>query len=112
MNLLQAGILHFNDDKFFRCHEVLEEAWTHERGPRRLFLQSLIHIAVAFYHWQQGNAAGAEAQLRKGIHKLESYLPTYEGIDTGRLCRDAQAALDHIEEHAQGWEYPRIYLAP
>jgi predicted metal-dependent hydrolase len=109
--MLQTAIHHFNHHEFFRCHEVLEEVWTHEHGPRRLFLQSLIHLAVAFYHWQQGNPAGAEAQLRKGLHKLESYLPAYEAIDTLRLSRDAQAALDRITQHAHGWEYPRIHLA-
>jgi len=44
--LLHRGIELFNDAKFFECHEVLEEAWTPERGPRRLFLQALIHVAV------------------------------------------------------------------
>ena len=37
--LLRRGIQLFNDGEFFECHEVLEEAWTPERGPRRLFLQ-------------------------------------------------------------------------
>lgn len=104
MTLLQAGIQHFNDGEFFRCHEVLEEAWTPERGPRRLFLQALIHMAVGLYHWQRGNAAGAEAQLRKGLGKLEGYLPSYEGVDTGRLYADARAVLE-----GHGWECFHIY---
>src|SRR5260370_13907254 len=49
--LLRKGILLFNNCDFFQCHEVLEEAWTKEVGPRRLFLQALIHVAVGFYHW-------------------------------------------------------------
>ena len=96
--MLQRGIQHFNTGEYFRCHEVLEEAWRTEHGPRRLFLQSLIHIAVAFHHWQQGNLVGAIGQLRKGLDKLEAYLPVYEGIDTGQLHLDAQAALDHMEK--------------
>jgi hypothetical protein len=109
VTLLQEGIEYFNRGEFFRCHEVLEEAWGPERGPARLFFQSLIHLAVAFYHWQRGNAAGAEAQLRKGLHKLAAYLPEYQGIDTARLHQDASAALERIEKEAQGWEYPRIH---
>jgi uncharacterized protein len=65
--LLQKGILLFNNCEFFQCHEVLEEAWTKEVGPRRLFLQALIHVAVGFYHCERANPAGASSQLKKGI---------------------------------------------
>ncbi len=112
MTLLQSGVALFNQQEFFRCHEVLEEAWTVEQGPRRVFLQSLIHIAVGFYHWQRDNHLGAVAQLRKGLLKLEAYLPAYEGIDTARLYRDAQAALASIEHREVGREFPRMHVAP
>ncbi len=92
-NHLQSGIQLFNQRQFFECHEVLEEAWTPERGPRRLFLQALIHLAVGLYHRERGNPKGAASQLRKGISKLEAYRPSYEGIDTKRLYKDAAAAL-------------------
>ena len=94
---LQHGIRLFNDGAFFECHEVLEEAWTPERGPRRLFLQSLIHVAVGLYHAGRGNPTGARRQLRKGLRKLTPYLPTCEGVDTARLHREATAALQQIE---------------
>ena len=51
--LLERGIALFNRGEYFDCHEVLEEVWTSERGRRRLFLQSLIHVAVGFYHDQR-----------------------------------------------------------
>ncbi len=108
--LLEAGIALFNRQEFFRCHEVLEELWTPERGPRRLFLQSLIHIAVGFYHWQRGNPAGASRQLRKALGKLEPYLPACEGIDTARLYREAAAALEAVESGSLR-AYPRIHAA-
>jgi len=94
---LQRGIQLFNDREFFHCHEVLEEAWTPERGPRRLFLQALIHLAVGFYHCERANPAGASSQFQKGLHKLALYLPSCEGIDTARLHRETLAALERIE---------------
>lgn len=109
--LLAAGIRLFNEGRFFACHEVLEEAWTPERDPRRLFLQSLIHLAVGLYHWQRGNPAGASRQLHKGLRKLAGYLPSCEGVDTGRLDRDARAALERIEARAEELAYPRIHMA-
>jgi predicted metal-dependent hydrolase len=104
------GIQLFNTRQFFVCHEVLEEVWTPERGPRRLFLQSLIHLAVGLYHWEQRNPEGATRQFRKGLRKLALYLPVCEGIDTARLHADSLRALEAIESGAQDLPFPAIHL--
>ena len=109
-NQLQAGVRLFNNREFFECHEVLEAAWTAAHGPRRLFLQSLIHIAVGFYHCERGNRAGAIRQLNKGLRKLDAFLPSYEGLNTAQLDRDVRAALEHIESDAAVASYPRIRM--
>ena len=109
---LDRGIHLFNRRQFFECHEVWEEVWTPERGPRRLFLQSLIHFAVAFHHNQRGNPQGAGRQLRKGLRKLAAYLPSCEAIDTARLHADCLIALQRIDSGAPQFEYPRIHLSP
>jgi predicted metal-dependent hydrolase len=109
--LLQKGITLFNNCEFFQCHEVLEEAWTKEVGPRRLFLQALIHLAVGFYHCERRNPPGARSQLKKGIHKLALYLPSCESIDTARLHRDALAALERVEVGAVVPVYPQIHTS-
>ena len=95
--LLARGIELFNRGDFFEAHEVWEEAWTPERDPRRLFLQSLIHVTVGAYHAAQGNPVGACRQLRKALRKLLPYLPVYEGVDTTRLSADARSMLSAIE---------------
>jgi predicted metal-dependent hydrolase len=109
-HLLERGISLFNHGEFFACHEVLEEAWTTERGPRRLFLQSLIHMAVGFYHHGRGNPVGAARQLRKGLRKLAGYLPVHESIDTARLEREAREALARLESGQPVLVYPLIHL--
>jgi predicted metal-dependent hydrolase len=108
---LQHGIRLFNAGRFFECHEVWEEVWTPQRGPRRLFLQSLIHFAVALHHAERGNPEGACRQLRKGLHKLAAYLPSCEGIDTARLHADGLLALEQIDCGGRVLEYPRIQLS-
>jgi predicted metal-dependent hydrolase len=105
------GIRLFNDRKFFECHEVLEEEWTPERGPRRLFLQSLIHLAVGLYHAERHNSTGAIRQLRKGLRKLAGYLPLCESIDTARLYREMLAVLEQIEEGAAEFAPPKMHTA-
>jgi uncharacterized protein len=108
-DLLQRGIHLFNSRQFFECHEVWEAVWTPERGPRRLFLQSLIHFAVALYHAERGNPEGATRQLRKGLRKLAAYLPACEGIDTARLHADGLTVLERIDSSAP-FEVPQIHL--
>jgi len=105
---LHHGIDLFNRSAFFECHEALEEIWTPEHGPRRLFLQSIIHIAVAFYHVQRGNYLGAERQLKKGLKKMAGYLPECEGIDTAELYRAAAEALERVRRGEEIGEFPKI----
>jgi predicted metal-dependent hydrolase len=108
--LLERGIRLFNEGAYFECHEVLEEAWTPERGPRRLFLQGLIHVAVGLYHHTRGNPAGAIRQLRKALRKLSPYSPVWEEVDVAALCRDTTALLDIVESAAPLDRYPVIRL--
>ncbi|HYW48562.1 MAG TPA: DUF309 domain-containing protein [Bryobacteraceae bacterium] len=106
--VVRRGLRLFNEGEFFACHEVLEEAWTVERGPRRLFLQAIIHVAVGLYHSQRCNPEGACGQLGKALRKLAPYLPSYECIDTARLYADTLAIARCIGEGSQVSEYPRI----
>lgn len=107
--LLQRGIHLFNTRQYFACHEVWEEAWTPEHGPRRLFLQALIHFAVALYHSERANPTGAGRQLGKGLRKLAAYLPSCEGIDTARLHAEGAAVLHHIEA-GEAFDHPLIHF--
>jgi hypothetical protein len=96
----RRGIDLFNRREFFECHELLEEIWTPSRGPERLFLQALIHFAVGFYHQQRRNPVGAERQLRKGLRKVQGYLPRYAGVDTFALREEVTQFLagDHQDK--------------
>ena len=107
--LYLRGIELYRTGEFFACHEVLEELWTPMRGPHRLFLQALIHFAVAFYHQERRNPLGAERQLRKALRKLESYLPAYEGVDTATLYHEGQACMRRIQA-GETPEAPRMLL--
>jgi uncharacterized protein len=94
--LFQRGVELYRGGSFFECHEALEDLWRPMRGPHRLFLQALIHFAVAFYHLERRNPTGAERQLRKGLRKMAAYVPRYEGVDTGALYREGQICLERI----------------
>ena len=87
---LLAGIALFNAAEYFEAHERLEAEWLHAPRIERFFLQSLIHMAVAWHHAGEGNREGAIRQVGKGLRKLAGYLPQRRGVDTDRLYADAK----------------------
>jgi hypothetical protein len=107
-NLVAHGIDLFNRCEFFECHEALEEAWTHTQQPERWFLQSLIHFAVGLYHHQRGNTVGATRQLRKGLRKMQAYLPEWGGFRSSEIERDARRCLETIEAGGRVDKFPKI----
>ena len=87
---LRTALELFNSGAYFDAHEHLEAEWLHAPRVERFFLQSLIHMAVAWHHATTGNTEGALRQLDKGLRKLAGYLPVRHGVDTARLYHDAQ----------------------
>jgi len=108
VRVFRRGVDLFNRGEFFECHEVLEDVWTPARGPERLFLQALIHFAVGFYHYQRGNPVGAERQLRKGLRKMEPYLPSFAGLDTATLQDQVAQRLELIRAGQRLEDFPSI----
>ena len=106
--LFQQGIELFNRREFFECHEVLEEVWTPTKQPDRWFLQSLIHFAVGFHHHRNRNYIGATRQLRKGIKKMQPYLPEWDGVDTKAIAQAARGCLEVIESGGVVSSFPKI----
>jgi predicted metal-dependent hydrolase len=107
-SLVEEGVRWFNEGQFFAAHEVWEEVWTPARGPERLFLQALIHVAVGLHHAQRHNREGARRQLRKGLKKLAGYLPEAGGIRTLALYRDTLACLERLERGEALFRFPLI----
>ena len=95
--LLHEGILCFNREQFFECHEVLEAAWLEACGAQKKFLQGLIQVAVAFYHLRRGNFIGAERLLDAGMMKLSAFPPEQESVDLGGLLAELRTLRQKIE---------------
>ena len=78
-------------EKFFACHEVLEELWRDTRGAQRWFYNGLINCAVAVYQHRRGNAVGAARQLWRARVKLQPFRPRHYEVDVDGLL----AAVEH-----------------
>jgi predicted metal-dependent hydrolase len=104
------GIELFNREQFFECHEVLEELWRAAENDTRMFLQALIHLAVAFHHYRRDNITGARRQLDKSLRKLAFSLPEFAGVDTAALHRNAKGCAEEIGRGRRLQRFPRIVL--
>lgn len=101
---LAEGIELFNAGEFFACHDVLEDLWTEQVCPERVFLQGMIQLAVALHHFEEGNLGGAMRLYRSSRVTLEGYGPVFSGIDVARLLNDLQVCFSELDQpHA---EYP------
>lgn len=90
----------FNRERFFECHEVLEDLWRPlEAGPHKLFLQGLLQVGVGFHHLRQDNFRGAKNLLAAGIEKLERVAadPGYQApVALPPLIAKSQTALETV----------------
>jgi hypothetical protein len=92
------GVAQFNRREFYETHETLEEIWLKAAAPEKTFLQGVIQVASAFHHYLNGNRAGAESLLRRGLEKLEQFPPDYAGIRLEALRAEAGVWLRAIVE--------------
>ncbi len=80
--LFLEGMHEFSSGGYFEAHDLWEEFWQELRGPDRVFVQALIHLAVGTYHHENGNVNGAHSQLGKAATKLAKYPPGHWGVTT------------------------------
>ena len=98
--MLQDGIVLFNKRKFFEAHEVWENLWLNAKEEKK-FLQALIFIAGAYYHYQQENIPGAKLFLSKGSELLEKYPEKYLDLDVKRIKEDTKNNLEKIKQNIE-----------
>ena len=111
---LQRAIEEFNGGDWFESHETLEELWVGEKGELRDFYQGLLQVAVALYHWRNGNLKGALHLLQKGSDCLRRVSAPCQGIDVERLIEDAgrvEEALAALGEERMSELPPRLIPA-
>lgn len=102
--LLQA-IREFNRHDWLESHETVEDLWVGSEGEIRNFYQGIIQIAVALYHWQNGNFGGAVSLLQGGAQYLSHVSDRCQWVDVVRLINDAdrmRAALEGLGEERMG----------
>jgi len=90
---LAEGVQLFNEERFWECHEVLEQAWHGSKGAEKDAIQSMILTAAAFVHYQKGEEEICLSILRRARAKMAT-ANTYEKMDFEELVTDIDGILD------------------
>ncbi len=98
---LLEGLRLFNEGRYYDAHEAWEERWQEIGDSSAGFWKGLIQIAVAFLHWERGNAAGALKLSRSGRRYLEPFRPRFLGLDLEALLAELERAFAPLEQAAR-----------
>ncbi len=102
------GLDLFNRAHFFDAHEVLEDVWRAlprdrpSRRRRRLHLQGLIQVAVAFHHQSTGNHVGALSVLKRAMRNLSGADSSFPNLDLDRLLAELDVWRRYLDESENG----------
>lgn len=75
----------FNNEKYWKTHEVLEGVWKHSQGDERALLNGIILVAAALVHYQKGEYAICISILKRALNKLQKAYGHYHDIDIDLL---------------------------
>lgn len=95
--LFEQGVHLFNGREYFECHEVLEKLWNLQIDPDKQFTQGLIQIAVGLYHRQRDNKVGAEKLLKRGLQRVQPFVPLYAGLDIETFVSVVTEVLNDLQ---------------
>ena len=85
-----AGLLAFNQGRYFDQHEYLELAWNEELREVRDLYQGILQVGVAFLQMERGNRRGALKMFRRGLPKLRGLADVCQGINVASFRSEAE----------------------
>jgi uncharacterized protein len=68
---MKEGLELYNSEKFWECHEVLEDLWAdYSHSSVKYVSWAIIQVATSLYHVRNQNIAGAHGMLKKAKEKI------------------------------------------
>ncbi len=89
---LHEGIELFNEERYWECHEVLEQIWHPAKGTERDIIQGMILTAAALVHAQKDENDVCLSMLKRAKAKLGSS-EEYGGISLDHVRRNIETIL-------------------
>lgn len=88
---MSEGVRLFNEQKYWECHEALEEIWLEERqDPARNIYWAVIQVAASCIHYRDKKITGAQSMIMKSKEKF-------------KRCRDFNLVSEDVKKFLS-WE--------
>ena len=87
----------FNNEKYWKTHEVLEGVWKHTQGYERSLLNGIILVAAALVHYQKGEHAICISIMKRALDKLYAASGLYYDIDVDMLKNQLKSIVNSTE---------------
>jgi hypothetical protein len=69
---MKEGIHLFNEQKYWECHESLEEVWLEDRNDNARYIYwAVIQVAAACIHYRDKKILGAQGMIAKAKEKFK-----------------------------------------
>jgi len=101
----RLAIAYWNDGNFFPAHEAWESCWKQSKGTdeEELF-KGLSQLGAGYVHTRRLNHHGAKTLLRRGLSRVERYLPERAGLDLRAIADAAREHADEVERAQEAGE--------
>ena len=68
---VQEGIELFNEQKYWECHESLEDLWMEDKNDSARYIYwAIIQVAAACIHYRDSKIIGAQGMINKAREKF------------------------------------------
>ena len=95
---MKEGISLFNEQKYWECHEALEDVWMEDaQDPVRNVYWAVIQVAAACIHYRESNLIGAQGMIAKAKEKF-------------RRCRDQKLLSPLAFDYLDWQEFEEIVM--
>ena len=104
------GVELFNQREWYLAHDLFEEIWHNINGLERITIQSILLIAVAELHLENGNLSGAVILYGEGFGRIvNNNLPNL-GIDINRFSMDVEEKFRTLQNGGdlEEMKYPTL----
>jgi uncharacterized protein len=78
----------FNNEKYWKTHEILEGIWKHTQGDERDLLNGIILIAAALVHYQKAELTICISIMKRALVKLNNSYGKYYDVDIDSLKKE------------------------
>ena len=95
---LDEAIEIFNNQEWYRAHDLFEEIWHNTNGKERVTIQAILQIAVAEVHLSNGNQTGATILFGEGLGRLKHNDPPSLGLDLNILSKNIEERLLNLQK--------------